>query len=73
MNKKDIKKDILIKVAIIIGIIIVINVISKRIFTRVDLTKNKSYTLSTISKDIVKNLGDKLVVKAYFRENLHAT
>lgn len=70
MNKKDIKKDILIKVAIIIGIIIVVNVLSKRIFTRVDLTKNKSYTLSTISKDIVRNLGDKLVVKAYFSDNL---
>lgn len=72
MNKKDIKKDILIKVAIIIGIVIVINVISKRIFTRVDLTKNRTYTLSTISKDIVKNLGDKLVVKAYFSDNLPA-
>jgi gliding-associated putative ABC transporter substrate-binding component GldG len=72
MNKKDIKKDILIKVAIIIGIVVVINVISKRIFTRVDLTKNKTYTLSTISKDIVKNLGDKLVIKAYFSDNLPA-
>ncbi len=72
MNKKDIKKDILIKVAIIIGIVIVINVISKRIFTRVDLTKNKTYTLSNISKDIVKNLQDKLVVKAYFSDNLPA-
>jgi gliding-associated putative ABC transporter substrate-binding component GldG len=72
MNKKDIKRDILIKVAIIIGIVIVINVISKRIFTRVDLTKNKTYTLSTISKDIVKNLGDKLVIKAYFSDNLPA-
>jgi ABC-type uncharacterized transport system involved in gliding motility auxiliary subunit len=72
MNKKDIKKDILIKVAIIIGIVIVINVISKRIFTRVDLTKNRTYTLSSISKDIVKNLGDKLVVKAYFSDNLPA-
>jgi gliding-associated putative ABC transporter substrate-binding component GldG len=72
MNKKDIKKDILIKVAIIIGIVIVINVISKRIFTRVDLTKNRTYTLSPISKEIVKNLGDKLVVKAYFSDNLPA-
>jgi len=72
MNKKDIKKDILIKLAIIIGIVVVINVISKRIFTRVDLTKNKSYTLSNISKDIVKNLSDNLVIKAYFSDNLPA-
>lgn len=72
MNKKDIKKDILIKLVIIIGIVIVINVISKRVFTRLDLTKNKSYTLSNISKDVVKNLSDNLVVKAYFSDNLPA-
>ena len=64
------KKDILIKIAIIIGIIIAVNVIAKRVFTRADLTKNKSYTLSPISKDIVSNLDDKLVVKAYFSNNL---
>ncbi|MDD5363204.1 MAG: GldG family protein [Ignavibacteria bacterium] len=72
MNKKDLKKDTLIKLAIIIGIIIVVNVISNRIFTRIDLTKNKSYTLSPISKDIVGNLGDKLVIKAFFSDNLPA-
>lgn len=64
------KKDTLIKVAVIIGIIIAVNVISKRVFTRVDLTKNKSYTLSPVSKDIVSNLDDKLLVKAYFSNNL---
>ncbi|MBK8551630.1 MAG: GldG family protein [Ignavibacteria bacterium] len=64
------KKDILIKVAIIIGIIVVVNVIAKRVFTRADLTKNNSYTLSPISKDIVENLDDKLIVKAYFSNNL---
>lgn len=64
------KKDILIKVAVIIGIIVVINVIAKRVFTRVDLTKNNSYTLSTVSKDAVANLDDKLLVKAYFSNNL---
>lgn len=64
------KKDALIKLAIIIGIIIVINVISKRVFTRVDLTKNNSYTLSPVSKDIVSNLDDKMLIKAYFSNNL---
>ncbi|MBS1516896.1 MAG: Gldg family protein [Bacteroidetes bacterium] len=66
------KKDILIKLAVIIGIIVVVNVIAKRVFTRVDLTKNKSYTLSPISKQIVSNLDDNLLIKAYFSENLPA-
>ncbi|MEO6695706.1 MAG: Gldg family protein [Ignavibacteria bacterium] len=64
------KKDAIIKVAIIIGIIVVINVIAKRVFTRVDLTKNNSYTLSPVSKDIVSNLDDKILVKAYFSNNM---
>ncbi len=72
MNKKDIKKDTLIRLAVIIGIIIAVNVISSRVFTRIDLTKNKSYTLSPISKDIVGNLGDKLIIKAFFSDNLPA-
>ncbi len=66
------KKDILIKTLIIIGIIIAVNVISKRVFTRVDLTKNQSYTLSAVSKEIVGGLDDKVLVKAYFSENLPA-
>ena len=66
------KKDILIKTLIIIGIIIAVNVISKRVFTRVDLTKNNSYTLSTVSKETVGSLDDKVLVKAYFSENLPA-
>ncbi len=64
------KRDIIIKVGIIIGIIIAVNLISKRVFTRVDITKNKSYTLSPVSKDIISNLDDKLLVKAYFTNNL---
>ncbi|HQY20718.1 MAG TPA: Gldg family protein [Ignavibacteria bacterium] len=66
------KKDILIKLAIVIGIIIVINVISKRVFTRVDITKNNSYTLSPISKEVVSTLDDNLLIKAYFSDNLPA-
>ena len=41
MEKKDLKRDFLIKVAIIIGIIVVINIISIRVFTRIDITKNQ--------------------------------
>jgi len=64
------KKDALIKLAIIIGIIVLINVISKRVFTRIDLTKNNSFTLSKVSKDVVSGLDDKILVKAYFSNNL---
>lgn len=66
------KKDIIIKTLVIIGIIVAVNVISKRVFTRVDLTKNNSYTLSGVSKEVVSKLDDKVLVKAFFSENLPA-
>jgi gliding-associated putative ABC transporter substrate-binding component GldG len=72
MKRKDLKKDTLIKLAIIVGIIIAVNVIASRLFTRIDLTKNKSYTLSAISKDMVGGLKDKIVIKAFFSDNLPA-
>jgi gliding-associated putative ABC transporter substrate-binding component GldG len=72
MNRKDLKKDTLIKLAIVIAIIIAVNIIASRVFTRIDLTKNKSYTLSPISKDIVGNIQDKIVIKAFFSDNLPA-
>ena len=72
MKRKDLKKDTLIKLAIIIGIIIAVNVLASRLFTRIDLTKNKSYTLSPISKELVGGLKDKIVIKAFFSDNLPA-
>lgn len=70
MNKNSSKKQTILTISVIIAIIIVVNIISTRVFTRVDLSKNKSYTLSPISKDIVKGLEDKLVIKGYFSDGL---
>lgn len=72
MNKKDIKKDTLIRVAIIIGIVILLNIISVKFFTRFDITKNKTFTLSPISRELVSNLNDKIVIKAFISDNLPA-
>lgn len=56
----------------IIGILIAINVISWNFFTRFDLTDGDIYTLSDVSKRIVGELDDKVIVKAYFTEDLPA-
>ncbi len=70
MDKKDFKKNFIIYVALIIVIIIAANFIFSKIFTRIDVTKNKSFTLSQVSKDIVSKLDDKLEVKAFFTTTL---
>ena len=72
MKKKDLKNNAFLMLAISIAIIIVINIISNKLFFRFDLTKNKSYTLSSLSKDIVSNMNDRLEIRAYFSDNLPA-
>lgn len=70
MDKKDFKKNFIIYVALIIVIIIAANFIFSKFFTRIDVTKNKSFTLSQLSKDIVSKLDDKLEIKAFFTTTL---
>jgi gliding-associated putative ABC transporter substrate-binding component GldG len=66
------RQQALLRVLLIAGILVVVNVIAVQLFFRWDLTPNKIYTLSDASKSIVSKLDDKLVVKAYFTDNLPA-
>ncbi len=70
MNTKN--TQIIFRVLLVLGILILVNFISVRIFGRLDLTKAKVYTLSDASKNLVRNLDDRVTVKAYFTEDLPA-
>lgn len=54
------------------GILILANIISIRVFGRIDLTSQEIYTLSQASRDLVGSLDDRVTVKAYFTEDLPA-
>ncbi len=64
------RQQAILRALLLFGILVLINIISINIFYRIDLTGNKIYTLSSASKKLVNNLDDKLVVKAYFTDNL---
>jgi gliding-associated putative ABC transporter substrate-binding component GldG len=66
------RQQALIRILLVAGILVLINIIALRIFFRWDLTPNKIYTLSDASKNIVAKLDDKLIIKAYFTDNLPA-
>lgn len=72
MSNKNLKSQTLMRVGIIAGILILLNIVSVRLFGRLDLTKNNIFTLSDASKNLVKSLDDRLTVKAYFTEELPA-
>lgn len=62
----------ILKPILVFGILILVNFISVRLFSRIDLTKSGVYTLSEVSKGIVRKLDDKVTIKAYFSEDLPA-
>jgi len=64
------KKSIITNLVIFVAILILVNLVSLSIFTRIDLSKGKVYSLSKASKQVAKNLEDRLVIKAYFSKNL---
>jgi len=66
MNKRTIITNLIIFVAIVIFI----NLVSLSLFTRLDLSKGNIYSLSKASKQVAKDLEDRLVIKAYFSKNL---
>ncbi len=52
------------------GILVLLNVLGMFFFGRVDLTKNKLFSLSDGSKRVVQSLEDDLQVTAYFTKDL---
>ena len=71
MNKKFLQKTNLgLTVAIVTGILIVFNFFSYQIFYRWDLTENKDYSISKVSKKSAGELDDVINIKAYFSQDL---
>jgi ABC-type uncharacterized transport system involved in gliding motility auxiliary subunit len=61
-----------INLGLVAGILIVLNVLGTNAFLRVDLTGRKIYSISSASKEVVRNLEDRLTIKAYFSDDLPA-
>ncbi len=64
------KQAIVVKLAIFFGILIVINLISSKLFFRLDFTADKRYTLSEATKNTLRDLDEVVTVTAYFSEDL---
>ncbi|MFA6027914.1 MAG: GldG family protein [Patescibacteria group bacterium] len=54
----------------VIGIVALLNILAVEIFHRFDITQDKEYSLSTASKNTLKDLSEKVTVNVYFSEKL---
>lgn len=70
--KGKFQADAYIKFIIYIAVIVLINVVGLTLFFRIDLTKNKIYSLSEASKKAVENLTEPMTIDVFFTENLPA-
>jgi gliding-associated putative ABC transporter substrate-binding component GldG len=69
MKKKG-GKSITTQILLMIGIVIIVNIISEQLYFRLDLTADKSYTLSKATKNIIRSLEEPITVTAYFTEDV---
>ena len=68
--KKSNKQIATTNILFFIAVIVVINLISVNVFFRLDFSKGKIYSLSQASKSALHRLDDRIVVKAYFSQDL---
>ena len=66
------KKNNIKSVAITIAVLLLLNLIGNSFFHRFDLTKDKRYTLSATSLNIIKQVKNPLSIKVYMQGDLPA-
>lgn len=59
------KRQSLVQLAILLAILALANVVASKIYTRFDLTKEKRFTLTQPTRDMLRNLDDVVYVKVY--------
>jgi ABC-type uncharacterized transport system involved in gliding motility auxiliary subunit len=70
MNQQSIKKQQLFSFLLLVAIVVVANILSSYVFTRIDLTEDKRFTLSSNTKELMKQLDDVVFFKIYLEGDL---
>lgn len=63
-------KNIFTQLGVAIGILFILNLISTKLYFRLDFTEDQRYTLSKATKNIITELKDVVTIKAYFSQDL---
>ncbi|MBK9729845.1 MAG: gliding motility-associated ABC transporter substrate-binding protein GldG [Chitinophagaceae bacterium] len=71
-SKRTYKREALIQLSIVIGIVVALNVLSSAVFTRVDLTADKRFTLTDSTRQLLRKLDDVVFVKIYLEGDFPA-
>ncbi len=72
MNRAKTKNENIIQAVIAIAIILLLNFISANVFTRIDLTTDKRYTISENTKELLNSIDEVLFFRIYLDGDLPA-
>ena len=70
-NKRNKRRD-LTALGLSIALLVMLNYVGSFVFHRFDLTTEKRYTLSDVTKNLLKNLDDVIYVKVYLEGDFPA-
>lgn len=70
-RKRSLKYQAMLELGIALALLVVLNIIASRVYTRIDFTKEKRYTLSKASKELANQLEDVLYVKVHLDGELN--
>lgn len=70
MNAKTQRYTKYIKLLLYILVVVLVNLAGLTLFQRIDLTQNKVYSLSDVSKKVVATLSEPMTVKVFFTKDL---
>ena len=71
-NRKTFNRSRVVQLALGMIIVVLINIIGTYFFTRIDLTSEKRYSLSSATKEMLKELDDIVYFKVYLEGNYPA-
>lgn len=70
MKRKQLKRLNILQLVITLAIILLLNYIGSFLYTRIDLTQEKRYSLAPETREVLKNLDDIVYVEVYLEGDL---
>ncbi len=70
-KKRNQKYQAVSELIVALALLVVLNIIASKVFTRIDFTKEKRYSLSDASKELSQKLDDILFVRVYLDGDLN--
>ena len=52
-------------ILIVAVVLILLNIINQGYYTRIDLTKDKRYTIAKVTEDLINKIDKQLLIKVY--------